>query len=287
MDILPQHFGSLRFFGVWYESSKGQHWLVKYIWRPFNLNVLLLFTIAQLGALTIYRDNISDFTECLFLSLTYVGLGFKLINWLSRHSTMERLLDEFRRKICQPRDDQERQMLNRYQRIVALVFNVHMVFAQFNNLTFAIAPVALMLAGSPEVFLPFKTYEIYDKNNRLYYWIIYVFQVIANDIGIFVNISFDTMLAGFLLLTCGQIDLCCHRFLSANKDDIRESTKNCVLHQLLIKKIVRKLEAFFMPVVLPLMFLSLITFCTSIYNLSQVMGEVANYLFFFLNNLLF
>lgn len=272
MDVLPLHFRTLRFFGIWYENStKGQHFLlIKYVWRSFNLNMLLFFAIAQLGALTIYQDNVSDYTECLFLSLTYVGLGFKLINWLSRHSTMERLLDEFRRKICEPRDDREREILSKYRRIVAIVFHVYMTLAQLNNLMFAIAPVMSMLAGNPEVFLPFKTYEFYDLENRLYYWTNYVFQVIADIIGVFVNISFDNILAGFLLLTCGQIDLCCYRFSLASNYDIRDSTRNFILHQLLIRKIVRQLEVFFMPVVLPQMMLSLITFCTSIYNLSQV-----------------
>ncbi|XP_058807168.1 odorant receptor 4-like [Phymastichus coffea] len=271
MDVLPAQFRTLRYLGLWCEASEHQHWLVKYIWKPLVISIVVLMTLSMLGATQVYRDDLGELTECLFLSLTWLAFCLKLLNFLWRVDDMDGLLSEFRDDAFAPRTDDERRVLASYRRLLRIVGTLYMSIAQTSAVAFELLPLASLAAGSDDVPLPYKTYELYDRADPVSYSLAYASQVLAFAVGICANVSLDSLLSGFILLICAQIDISRRRFATSARDgDHAKATRDCAAHQVAIRRIIRKVQSFFVNVVVLQLSFSLITLCTSLYNVTRM-----------------
>lgn len=59
----------------------------------------------------------------------------------------------------------------------------------------------------PRHTLPFKTWLPYNHSSSTGYWVAYVHQVSAHVLGAGINVAFDTLIPGFMLQTCGQLNI--------------------------------------------------------------------------------
>lgn len=129
--------------------------------------------------------------------------------------------------------------------------------------------------------LPLKTYMPYSISGWYLYVATYLQHVAAIFYGVLLNVSFDSFVYGFTLHTCGQIELLCHRLsgifrdrLDADKDRARSSKATaigeCVRHHLRVHELVRRIQSLFVWTVTILFVFSMVTLCTSIFQMSKV-----------------
>lgn len=127
--------------------------------------------------------------------------------------------------------------------------------------------------------LPFKTYLPYSISGLYPYLATYLKHVGAIFYGVLLNVSFDSLVYGFTLQVCGQIELLCYRLSKIFKDhpeqyriDSSKSTviNECVKHHLYVHEIVRRIQSLFVWTVTILFIFSMITLCTSIFQMSKV-----------------
>lgn len=146
--------------------------------------------------------------------------------------------------------------------------------------------VALVLAPvvgprDTERPLPFKTYLPYSISSFFPYILTYLQHMGAIFYGVLLNVSFDSLVYGFTLHVCGQIDLLCHRLseIFGDRSDVERcrssSVKDtligeCVKHHLHVHEIVRRIQSLFVWTVTILFVFSMITLCTSIFQMSKV-----------------
>lgn len=138
------------------------------------------------------------------------------------------------------------------------------------------------LLTQDERSLPFKMYVPYSITTLLPYVLTYLQQSTAVIYGILLNVSFDSLVYGFIIHTCGQIELLCYRlteifrFLQENNEKSANNAiesfaiAECVKHHILVYNITYKIQSLFVWTVATLFFFSLITLCTSIYQMSKV-----------------
>ncbi|XP_032662642.1 uncharacterized protein LOC116840255 [Odontomachus brunneus] len=145
-----------------------------------------------------------------------------------------------------------------------------------------------MLHGRPMFYaldarrLPYKVYLPYSIEALLPYALTYLQQVAVMIYGIALNVSFDCLVYGLIIHTCGQIELLCHRmtetfrFLRGNKIEARkiDAVENfaiveCVSHHIWVYHIIYKIQSLFVWTIAILFFFSLVTLCTSIYQMSK------------------
>lgn len=131
--------------------------------------------------------------------------------------------------------------------------------------------------------LPFKVYIPYSIAPLLPYVLTYLQQVAVLIYGVSLNVSFDCLVYGFIIHTCGQIELLCYRitetFEYIRENEIEEkkidavenlSIAEYVNHHILVYNIMYKIQSLFVWTITVLFFFSLITLCTSIYQMSKV-----------------
>jgi len=143
--------------------------------------------------------------------------------------------------------------------------------------------IALILAPivGPQINdrpLPIKTYLPYSISDLFPYLATYLQHACAIFYGVLLNVSFDSLVYGFIIHVCGQIELLCYRLSQICKipeqyridSDIGMMISECVRHHLYVHEIVRRIQSLFVWTVTILFIFSMVTLCTSIFQMSKV-----------------
>ncbi|XP_032662641.1 odorant receptor 46a-like [Odontomachus brunneus] len=211
MDILPLNFRVLWFCGAWSERKESNPFVrfLNFCYRYAIVILIYEFTISEVIELVRTRDHIEDITEGLFLTLTYVALCFKYGNFLVRRGEVSTLLNCFRGETCQPKNFEEQMILIKYDRKAKWCVRTFMSISQATCWALVFAPIV----GPQDTDrpLPFKTYMPYSISGWYLYVATYLQHVAAIFYGVLLNVSFDSLVYGFILHACGQIDLLRHR----------------------------------------------------------------------------
>jgi len=147
---------------------------------------------------------------------------------------------------------------------------------QATTVGFVIAPI--LGFGKDEWILPTKSYVPYSVSEILPYAATYLQQTAALFYAVMLNVSFDSLVYGFTIHACGQIELICCRLTNnirasvnfGKNSDVTASIEECVRHHILVHTLVKKIGELFIWTVMVLFFFSLIILCTSIFLISKV-----------------
>ncbi|NP_001177536.1 odorant receptor 128 [Nasonia vitripennis] len=263
MDVLHLNFRVLQYCGIWYEYPENL-WLVKMVYKTLIVVMLFCFTLSELTELVLNRNNVHDLTECLFLSLTFLTCCFKMINFLCRQEGLNRILNAYRADVFQPKTTEEKQMTTQYQNLISKFFMVYLIMALLSGICLSLIPI--ISSASNETQFPAKSYQPYNTQDSTLYLITYFHQILSIFFGIFINVSMDMLVCGFIILACCQLDLCCYR-ISLNKKDT--STNDHVVHHVLIGHAVNRVQSFFIVIIVLLFIFNLIVLCTSLFQIPQ------------------
>ena len=263
MDILPLNFATLYYCGLW-SADDQKYWLMKMIYRTFVVILIFCITLSELIELTM-SENIAHLTECLFLTLTITALCAKMINFITRQKNMNCLLNELRSEICQPKNSDEEKILLKYQTQAKNIFKTLGGLAVPTGLLLIIVPIA-----NQKRELPVRGYQPVSLDHTLYFVVVYFFQAVGIIISILINVSLDILLAGLILLVCGQFELCSHRIMISSKNQSFSTIKESIRHHVIMLRLVRRIQSFFILVAVILFMLSLLTICTSLFQFPQV-----------------
>lgn len=171
-----------------------------------------------------------------------------------------------------------KQLFNSFAREAKQNACLYLFMCQTTGLLFLTMP----LLTSDERRLPCKVYLPYSIATLVPYVLTYLQQVVVFTYGIIINVSFDSLVYGLIIHTCGQIELLCHRLTETFKffRDMDEERKTdaaensfiaeCVIHHILIYNIIQRIQSLFVWTIAILFLFSLITLCTSIYQISKV-----------------
>ncbi|XP_025267421.1 odorant receptor 46a-like [Camponotus floridanus] len=277
MDILPVNFKALQFCGAWKEREDDNMCVafLRFCYRYAVVFLIYEFTILDAVEVIRTRDHIHELTEGLFLGLTFLTLSVKYANFLLRENKVSELLDYLRIKMCQPKNSTEQLIMEEHNRKAKWSTVSFMMISFATGLGFMITP-ALGLLTKNEHVLPLKSYIPYSVSNLFIYLATYLQQFITLFYGIMLNVSFDSLIYGFIIHTCAQIELMCHRLTenlncisSERKSQTNVSIEECVRHHLLVKILVKKMQELFIWSVMVFFFFSLVIVCTSIFLISK------------------
>ncbi|EFN85553.1 hypothetical protein EAI_09205 [Harpegnathos saltator] len=280
MDILPVNFKVLWFCGAWKER-KDENIVLAFLYTCYRYAVFLLIyesTIFEVIELFRTRNHMSDVTEGLFLTSTFVTLCLKYANFLLRRNELSALLEYLRMKICQPRNFKERLIIDAHSRKAKWSALSFLIISQATSLALMIAPV--LETNAEERVLPLKLYVPYSITRLFPYAATYLQHVLTLFYAVMLNVSFDSLVYGLTIHACGQIELLGRRL----KDDLaasetlemrpgsNTSIEECVRHHVLMHAFVKRVGALFVWTVAVLFFFSLIIFCTSIFLITKSSG---------------
>lgn len=267
MDVLPSSFRTLAYLGIWIEEDSSFVYLRR-LCGFFLSTTIFYFTLTEVIELYLLRNNVEDLVDVMFLTVTYVLLCLKILNFNFRHKGLLNLLTDFRMDVCRAKSPEEENILNKYTTKLVNIFQNMLLLSQATGVFFCVLPFVTLKPADYE--LPFKTYQFYDDTTTMAFSATYFLQFVALVFGIFINVSMDTMIYGFIILSTGQFELISYRINKSSRENNKILMKQCVIHHNCMNDLVKKTTNLFITVIAPLFFFSLLTLCASIFQMSQV-----------------
>ena len=266
MDVLPLNFRTLWVCGIWHEEDEKLT-IPRMIYRFFVIVLVFYFTFTLSGEILLENDDMSDLTEALFLAMTYITMCLKILNFVFRRTEMIAILNDLRHPYCKPGSIYEREIVDKYARTARKMFIYLMLFVMSDVGYFVSTFIFNIVNNVME--LPYKSYQLYNVSTKKVLLSTAAVQVTSVLYSVCINISFDTLTAGLLILTTGQLELNAYRLSILNKSNAA-LMNDFIAHNVLIHGIIGKIESFVIGVVIPFLFFSLLSICASIFQLSEV-----------------
>lgn len=266
MDVLPTNFLIYKWFDMWPEDNEKYKYLKKFN-KYLAIFALFYYVSTQIGLILSLTGDINQITEFLYMLVSIVGVIFKLLHVNSHQDSIMTIIEEFRLPICQPRTQDEVDIYKKYQKMAHFMLIFLIIFTEFVGTAIMLAPLFIRVDG--KMPLPLPTYNILGLPDNLFFYSSYVLQVTATYQGICMGVSFDALLNGLMILAAGQFDILSHRLHNL---DLKEDTviDRVIRHHCVIQRIIQKIQKTFMGLVAILFAMSLESYCTSIFQLSEV-----------------
>ncbi|KAL6258340.1 hypothetical protein P5V15_010425 [Pogonomyrmex californicus] len=223
MHTLPLSFALLTYTGYWRPIGLTSIKYWAYIVYSIIMN-FLLYSYAFCGLVDcfIFKD-LETFIEKFSLCVSVVSVSFKVLNLVVNRDKIISLTDMLLDKVCIPRNDHEMNIRRRFDhnaKIITLWFEILnefcVMFATIVQLRYSISTRTLTLAQ----WVP------YDISSDFAFWATTLHQAIALIVCANASVAHETLISGFMIQTCAQLDILCHRARTL-PDMLREIRKHC------------------------------------------------------------
>ncbi|XP_025989821.2 odorant receptor 13a [Solenopsis invicta] len=222
MHTLPLSFALLTYVGYWrpVNLTSVKYWAY-IVYSIAMIFLLYSFTFCGLVDCFITKD-LDKFIEKFSLFLSVLGVCCKVANLALRRNDIIDLTEMLLTNICVPRNEHETNIQRRFDRsaktitICCEILNESCVF--FGT----IAQLQYFISTRT---LPQCDWVPYDISSTIAYWITVVHQIIALIVCANSSVAHETLIAGFMIQTCAQLDILCHRARTL-PDSLREARKS-------------------------------------------------------------
>lgn len=263
MDVLPQNFRTLWLCGLWTESRN----FPLIIYKTFVLFLISHISLGQVLYVLITSKSVKELTSGLVFTVTFVTLCIKLLNFVLKVKDMKQLLNIFRQEICQPKLLEEEIIVNNYKAKNLRFFLVVTIISQSISLTYMCQSIFM-----EKMELPLRIYDPFDITDVRILKICYALQVIECSYSVCLHMCLDTMIFGFINLTCGLFDVLCLRLrcIREKKNSSTGAFKNCFKLHIVILQILKSINSFFMGAIAIMFVLILLVICCGIFQITEV-----------------
>ncbi|XP_024867834.1 putative odorant receptor 71a [Temnothorax curvispinosus] len=185
------------------------------------MNFLLYsFTFCGLVDCFIIED-LETFIEKFSLFLSVLGVSCKVTNLTLRRDEIIDLTDMLLKDICVPRDDREMDIQRRFDRSAKIITICCEIL---NESAVFFATVAQFQFFINTRTLPLSNWVPYDISSTAAFWATMLHQTIGLMVCANASVAHETLISGFMIQTCAQLDILCHRARTL-PDSLREARK--------------------------------------------------------------
>lgn len=225
MRILQTSFVFLQVSGFWRPVSWSgwKMWLYN-IYTIFAILTLYSVTLSQLVELLRSIDNVQEFIKSSLILLTTTNACAKVANILQKRDDIIKLISTLRADPCYARDNNEKIIQEKFN---VLIRQKSLLYITLTEVSVFFVTLGTILTDTPQRQLAFKAWLPYTCNTEVSYWLTYVQQIVANTMGSFINLSYDTLIPGFMMQIVAQLELLKNRLEALS--DVRKNLEDLTL----------------------------------------------------------
>nr|QNL14945.1 olfactory receptor 1 [Aulacocentrum confusum] len=293
MSPLDYNFKILHWCGLW----KTDEWLKgrkNWIYNFYTVVVcFFVFGMTGLGLLETFLSwkNLDVAIDNLFVMLSITSVCAKMITFLVYKKPIVELFKILDTDMCHVRNSKEEKTIEK--NFNRLIWFRTKVFATMAQSTVALLILNFFIIFAPDHDLPYKIWLPGNLSTFIGYRYLLFYEIIATILANYVNITYDTMLPGIMILACKQFSLLKHRALRIDQKNIESNFQSyssecvklnkikkplkenkifatCIEHQLLILKFIDTTKNIFGYTICVQYSVSGVTLCLTIYKLAKV-----------------
>ncbi|XP_014483286.1 PREDICTED: odorant receptor 94a-like [Dinoponera quadriceps] len=312
MHTLPLSFALLTYTGYW----RPVGWpLTSIKYRAYNVYsvvmIFLLHSFTFCGLVDCFLiEDLETFIEKFSLFLSVLGVCCKVMNLVIRRNEIVGLIEMLLKDICLPRDNHEVDIQQRFDRTAKCVifrldhkerkkkesskrnqeylFRTITIYCEIlNESAVFFATVAQFGHFANTHTLPLSDWVPYDTTSTAVYWATVLHQTIGLMVCANASVAHETLISGFMIQTCAQLDILCHRARmlpdslrkeaekwrgNVSKEDLkaheRRVIREFVHHHRYVYRLAERINSVFALMIFVQFTVSSTVLCLSIYKMS-------------------
>ncbi|XP_051164235.1 odorant receptor 9a-like [Leptopilina boulardi] len=220
----------LQLFGIFKPLTWNTKWktLIYYLYSIFMITIYFYFDISILLFLLLKAQNIDNEMESLYHFLAFFTVFFKMITIFLHSKIAIELVNLFKNKLCQPRDDVELKILQNTSYSCRFYTILYLFITNSTSISLFLIPPS----KRSDFPLPFKMWIPYSLNSRLLYFLTYIHQGLGTTMGACVTSAIEGIALMTILQICAQYEIFIYRLnllsqLSTKKNYNESFIYNC------------------------------------------------------------
>ncbi|XP_036140054.1 odorant receptor Or1 [Monomorium pharaonis] len=266
MFILTFTFKILTFCGCgrmdsWPVSSK------RLVYHVYTIIIMLLihsFMLSQLLDLIMVVDNSDDFTDNFYVLLAMIVSCCKMIALLINRSNIEKLIKTLTNKPFRPVEPDEVKIQQKFEKLIQSNTLHYTILVETTCLSVA---VTSLLTEFRKGNLTFRGWLPFNYSSPLLFPIVYAHQLISFTMGSVHHVACDSLICGFLVHICCQIEILEHRLRKSAHNP--KSLRECVLQHNHIFKFASRVNQKFRITIFIQFVVSTLVMCFNLYQFTK------------------
>ncbi|EZA59464.1 ObirOr5-E26 [Ooceraea biroi] len=280
MQLLSLNFLMQTIAGIW-RPTEWRSSGAKLLYNVFTIFILFLIYFLMLSQFmdsVLVVDNIDDFATNSLMFVSMIAVCCKATVIVVRRNAIINLVEVLLKEPYKPRDADEVAIQTKFDEFIRSWSRKYLILATSSVTSVTIGSLLNVMHG----YLPYKVWLPYDSSTSPTFWITSIQQIITVIFATIINVGTETLVFGFILQTCAQIEIfqnrleklviykttkyAEHSFASSNKK--KATISEYVCHHLSIYNYAKTLNSIFNPIFFVQFCGSIIVLCTSVYYIA-------------------
>ncbi|KAG5326078.1 OR46A protein, partial [Acromyrmex heyeri] len=198
--------------------------LVYHVYTIFVMLLIHTFMLSQLMDLIIIVDNSNDFTDNFYVLLAMIVSCCKMLALLMNRSNIEMLIKTLMRKPFRPVEPDEMKIQQKFEKLIQSNTLYYTILVETTCLSVA---VTSLLTEFKKGNLTFRAWLPFDYSSSQLFPFVYAHQLISFTMGSVHHVACDSLICGFLVHICCQIEILEYRLRKSARDP--NILRECVL----------------------------------------------------------
>ncbi|XP_018052201.1 PREDICTED: uncharacterized protein LOC108689776 [Atta colombica] len=238
--------------------------LVYHVYTIFVMLLIHTFMLSQLMDLIIIVDNSNDFTDNFYVLLAMIVSCCKMLALLMNRSNIEMLIKTLMRKPFRPVEPDEMKIRQKFEKLIQSNTLYYTILVETTCLSVA---VTSLLTEFKKGNLTFRAWLPFDYSSSQLFPFVYAHQLISFTMGSVHHVACDSLICGFLVHICCQIEILEHRLRKSARDP--NILRECVLQHNNIFKFARIVNEKFRITIFIQFVVSTLVMCFNLYQFTK------------------
>ncbi|KAL0112601.1 hypothetical protein PUN28_012116 [Cardiocondyla obscurior] len=280
MQILSLNILLCTLCGIW-RPIKWSSVYVHFLYSLFTCFVLFMeyfYWCTQMLDLIFTVNNVDEFVANSIYFITLIAVACKCIVLITRRDAIINLIQILLKAPCKPQNEEEIAIQTKFD-VLIRTWSLRYIYLVIGSATsIIIGSIFNMRQGQ----LPTRVWIPWDLNTPLIFWIMSIQQILSVIFGSIINLGTETLIFGFLLQTCAQLEIFENRiyklinnkavrFLGGSQSKMNKSDleiSNIIQHHITVYNYAKLVNVTFNPVLFVQFFVSTLVICTCVYYIS-------------------
>ncbi|XP_018374275.1 PREDICTED: odorant receptor Or1-like [Trachymyrmex cornetzi] len=220
--------------------------------------------LSQLMDLIMIVDNSNDFTDNFYVLLAMIVSCCKMLALLMNRSNIEMLIKTLMRKPFRPVEPDEMKIRQKFEKLIQSNTLYYTVLVETTCLSVV---VTSLLTEFKKGNLTFRAWLPFDYSSSQLFPFVYAHQLISFTMGSVHHVACDSLICGFLVHICCQIEILEHRLRKSARDP--NILRECILQHNNIFKFARIVNEKFRITIFIQFVVSTLVMCFNLYQFTK------------------
>ncbi|XP_018317852.1 odorant receptor Or1-like [Mycetomoellerius zeteki] len=220
--------------------------------------------LSQLMDLIMIVDNSNDFTDNFYVLLAMIVSCCKMLALLMNRSNIEMLIKTLMRKPFRPVEPDEMKIRQKFEKLIHSNTLHYTILVETTCLSVV---VTSLLTEFRKGNLTFRAWLPFDYSSPQLFPFVYAHQLISFTMGSVHHVACDSLICGFLVHICCQIEILEHRLRKSARDP--NILRECVLQHNHIFKFARIVNEKFRITIFIQFIVSTLVMCFNLYQFTK------------------